>query len=392
MAGDTVIIESGAVETRAALIRGGAPTRFWFGPALGGEAREKRLLPGCDYIGRITKADRSLGGAFLDIGAEAFLPIKNDFSAHVVEGARLKVRVLAPPRQQKAATVAFLAPAEATDAPGLIGPAPPAPILALEALKAKEADVLTDSAEAQGVIAKAGLASRMARADEAPLFQSFGAATALDAALAQTVSLPGGGSLSFHETEALTAIDIDAGALASSSSDRLREKTISAAADAISLEITRRNLAGRIAADFPSIRNKDVRDRAETTIRNVFSALIGVSSLNVTRGLFTTLTRERRGLTLWEETTEPAPSAPVPGRRFTADWLAKSAVRALEWRQAARPSARLALHAGSVLYAHLIDVAAAERYFARWGAALAILKNAKLEENGFDLVEDAARS
>lgn len=390
MAELTLLIEQGAIETRAALLRKGRPMGFWFGPALGQEQQDQRPTAGRTFIGRIRRTEKALSAAFVDIGAaqDAFLPIRPSNADALIEGAWARLRVLSAPRRMKGAVVAYIGPADKAAGPGR-DDVSPAPREAIAALGATGADVITDGVEMLRAVNSANMDARLMQSKEGPtLFAAYAADQALDDALAEHVALPGGAGLHFFESEALVAIDVDTGAAGASSSDRLRENVVVDAAREAALQIERRNLAGRIVIDFPSIRSRDVRRRAVKEIEAALFSLPRITASSIAGSNFVTLTRERRGASLWDETTQIAPNDPVAGRCYTASWLARCAVREAERRQRARPAARLVLHAGEALADYFQSRANVEDAFSlRFGARLEIVAGGRLGDREFDISE-----
>ena len=387
MSSEILLIERGAIETRAALIRDGAPVRFWFGPAPGDECADMRPVAGRRFVGRVRHVDRALNAAFIDIGGEtdAFLSLRK---SGLIEGASVCVRIVAAPRRGKGAVVELI---EVLDKAQPVGrfEALPSPIEASEAIGADAAEIVTDSAEIARLLQSHAVSARISTAQEdAGVFAAYDVEDALEMALEETVALPGGGALHFSETEALAAIDVDTGAVGASSPDRLREKVIEAAAQEAVLQIERRNLSGRIIIDFPSIRSRERRRRAVQHIERALAGLSRITSHSIAGSNLVTLTRERLGASLWDETTEAVPSTPVAGRRFTRSWLARRAIYAVEKRQVMKPSARLELRVGVGLDTWLKKTTnVSDAYFQRWGTPLNLVCDKKLGEHDFDLVE-----
>ncbi len=387
MSSKTLLIEHGAIETRAALLRDGVVARFWFGPAPGFEEDDTRHIEGRRFVGRVRRIEKTLEAAFIDIGGatDAFLPLRKP---GLVEGASVCVRIVAAPRRGKGAVVELIDILDGAEAPGRFEPSP-APVEAYEAIGADAGEIVTDSAEIAGLLqAHAGSARISIEREAAGLFAAYDVNDALETALDETVMLPGGGALHFSETQALAAIDVDTGALGASSSERLREKVIETAAREAVLQIERRNLSGRIIIDFPSVRSREARRRAAKLIEATLGRLTRITSKSVAGSNLTTLTRERRGASLWDETTEPFPSAPVAGRRYTSSWSARRAISAAERRLCATPGARLELRVSGGLDAYLnsgVDVRGA--YFQRWGTTLDLVCDKNLGDRDFDLVE-----
>ncbi len=387
MTGDTLLIEHGAIETRAALLRNGDVVRFWFGPAPRRESDDARPIEGRAFNGRVRGVDASLSAAFVDIGAQrdAFLPIRKANAEALAEGSLVQVRIVASPRRAKGAVVDLIGAAEKSATPGRCDMAP-APLEALKAIGGEAAEVVADSAVVKRLLAETGVEATGREASA--LFAANGVDTALDGALGERAPLPGGGALVFFEAEALAAIDVDTGAAGAASADRLREKAIAEAARETALQIERRNLAGRIVIDFPSIRSREIRRRAVREIEKALSGLSRVASLSIAGSNVATLIRERRGASLWDETTEPAPSAPVAGRRFTLSWLARCTVREAERRQGAAPGASIVIRAGKALEEYLrVFEDPAEAYFERWGARLEIVREDQFGDRAFEIVE-----
>lgn len=387
---DIVLIEHGAIETRAALLRGGVVHRFWFGPAPGREAEDMRPVEGRVFQGRVRRVDGAIGAAFVDIGADAdaFLRLRDEHKASIVEGATMSVRIVAAPRRNKGAVVDYIGAIEGDAAPGRADIVP-APLEAVSALAAANCDTIVDSAACLALLRDGDANARMASGDEqSGLFARYGVHDVLAEALGESVALNGGGALHFAETEALTAIDVDTGAMGGSSADRLREKVIARAALAAALQVERRNISGRIVIDFPSVRTQNIRVRSVAAIEDAIAAISRVSSKSVAGSNFTTLIRERRGGSLWDEATEPALGDPVAGRRYQLSWLARAAMCAAERRQAAAPGLRLCLRAGDLLHERLTQAEhAAEAYHARWGAPLEIACAASMGDQTFEIVE-----
>ncbi|MEX0643931.1 MAG: ribonuclease E/G, partial [Parvularculaceae bacterium] len=193
--------------------------------------------------------------------------------------------------------------------------------------------------------------------------------------------------LTIDETEGLTVVDVDAGAAADGATGRLNDKVNAAAAARLFRELARRAIGGRIVVDFLPPSNAraraDLKDALKEARRGVFDCRFGKLSDD---GLFD-LTAPRDRLSLLELATEPAGADwPRPGRRFTLDWQAKAAIRALERRLAAAPASRPRLTADPVI----VDFIAARpqwaaRLAARFGARFEVSKDAQIRDRSFDV-------
>lgn len=397
MSAPLVIIECGVAVTRAALIENGIVTRFWFGPARGDERRDETPMAGRRFAGRVRAVDRALAAAFLDIGdgRDAYLSVNGKNEADLVEGAFVNVAVKAPPRQDKGALLKWQgAPLPPDcDAPGRLPPFDDAALEAARALDDKGGKgagriIIDDGA------ARAALAAALPDADiqhephSVALFEAHGAEAALEEVFARAVPLPGGGRVTIDEAEALTAIDVDTGALKAASPVRLREKVAFAAADEIMRQLRLREIGGHVVTDFPAIGAPGPRARFAAHLKAALSSLPGAGASSFSKSGLFSFTLPHRAQSLMERFSEPAPADPVAGRRFTLDWRAKSALRALEHRLRAGPSARCRLKVSVDLGAYLdqnpVWIA---RLGERYGARFEITPGAGLEERSYDLSE-----
>ena len=146
-----------------------------------------------------------------------------------------------------------------------------------------------------------------------PLFAAAGIEEQLDAALARTVDLPAGGRLTFDRTEALTAVDVDAGSAGG-------RKSAAAAGLAVNLEaaaeaarqITLRNIGGLIVIDFISMRDKGNRRKVVEAVRRAFRGVaVATDVLGMTAAGLVEITRRRAGPSLGEtmlRSEDPAPN------------------------------------------------------------------------------------
>lgn len=162
-----------------------------------------------------------------------------------------------------------------------------------------------------------------------PLFAAAGIEEQLEAALARVVELPGGGRLTFDRTEALTAIDVDAGGAGG-------RKSAEAAALAVNLEaaaevarqIALRNIGGLIVVDFVSMRDKGNRRKLVEAVRRAFrGAAVTVDVLGMTAAGLVEITRRRSGPSLGEMLLQPDDRAPNPDPEATACAALRAALR-----------------------------------------------------------------
>lgn len=388
-----LIIECGVAASRAALIENGSVARFWFGPARGDERRDQAPAAGRRFAGRVRTVNRGLGAAFIDIGdgLDAYLSVNGKNEAHLIEGALVRVTVKAPPRQGKGALLKWSAaplPPDC-DAPGRLGPFDDAALEAAQAIGEGADQIIIDNGAARAALA-AALPERDVRheAHGAALFEAHGAEAALEEAFARVVRLPGGGRIIIDEAEALTAIDADTGALKAASPVRLREKIAFAAADEAMWQVRLRDIGGHVVADFPAIGAPRARARFAAHLKDALAAIPGAGASGFSKSGLFSFTAPHRAQSLMERFTEPAPADPAPGRRFTLDWRAKSALRALEHRLSAAPSAGCRLKVSVDLGAYLDQNPVwTARLGERCGARFEISADAGLEERSYDLSE-----
>lgn len=391
MNGRVLIIECGAAETRAALIDNDRVRRFWFGPARGDEAADGAARAGRRFAGRVTAVDQSLGAAFLDIGdgLDGYLPIKKACREKITEGALIAVFVKSPPRQGKGAALKFLDEDVPNRKPGRIEPIEDAAVEAARAIGAGAQRIIVDDGRARAALSAAELKAEIDHEDHlSSLFEACGADAELESAFAPAVPISGGGNLIIDETQALTAIDVDTAGLAASSPARLREKIAVAAAFEAARQIGLRNIGGHVAIDFPSLDTKASRDRFREKLRAALSQIDGAGALSFSKSGLCSFTVPHHAQSLLERFTEPASNDPVPGRRFTLDWRAKSALRRLEERLRAAPRAKLRLVAGvglsNYLNRHPVWL---DRLRDRCGARFEVVTDKQVETRTFDLSE-----
>lgn len=385
-----LIVECGAAETRAALLKNGIVWKFWFGPARGDEASDGFASAGRRFAARVKTIDRGLAAAFVDLGdgADAFLPLKKHSEPHCADGAMLEVEVKAPPRQAKGASLKFIGPLPPHAAPGRLPPFADPAIGAVQEIGGEAEEIVVDDGAARRLIQEAGFEGARHEHHPVSLFEKFAADAEFEAAFGQSVPLRQGGRLVIDEAQALTAIDVDTGGLAASSPARLREKVALAAADEAMRQISLRNIGGHVVIDFPDIPGEAGRKRFQDHLRKAMAQIGGAGAAGFSRSGLYCFTAPHRALSLLDRFTEYADAAPVAGRRFTVEAQAKFAVAALERRLRAEPSARLRLCAGQRVYTYLgARPHWLERLKDRYGARFAIVEGKESGGTGFDLSE-----
>lgn len=336
--------------------------------------------------------NRSLNAAFVDIGdgLDGYISINGKNEAHLVEGALVISVVKAPPRQGKGAVLKFVdEPLDGVDTPGRLGPFDDAALEAVHVLGGGAARILIDDGAAQATLA--AVLPEISIKHEAhfeALFEAHGAEAALEQAFERVVHLQSGGRIVIDEGEALTAIDVDTGALRAASPARLREKIAFAAADEIMRQIPLRNIGGHVVVDFPPISPPPVRARFAEHLAQAAERVPGLGARSFSKSGLFSFTAPHKAQSFMERFTEVAAAEPTPGRRFTLGWRAKSAVRALEHRLRTAPSVRCRLRVALDLDAYLKDKSAwTGRLSERYGARFEIEADERLKEREFELSE-----
>lgn len=223
------VIEDAIGETRAAIYEGRRLV----------ELHSRRTYdttprPGDRYAAKVITVDASVAGMFVDMGPDA-KPALLPFGAQrdlprLSEGEALTVEVIRAEMTDKGASVRYFG----------------------EGTEAKP-----------GCIKRLNLREAMARRFEDIKFDEA-AVSAIDDVVERTIALNGGGSVTFDQTQALLAIDVDKGA-AESPAAAAQE-----AAETIAKQLRLRGLGGLVVIDFPNLRQPKHRTRLQKTFEEVF--------------------------------------------------------------------------------------------------------------------------
>lgn len=395
-------IECGAAETRAALIDEGGAVSFWFGPAIGDEALPAPVEEGAMRLGRVKTMSRALRGGFIDIGEpdDAFLPIGASDAAPT-EGAVVIVRVKRPAIGRKGAVVTAswrrdLPPAlvrgveeEARQdgpAPRALGPTESAAVrLARKGLQSGAEEILVDHADAATALAAAGIKATFA--EDAVCAADIG--SEIDSALAREIVLANGARLTFDESEALTAVDLDmAGAASTATADAVNV----AASSALFRELSRRAIGGRVVIDLLPPSSPQQRAVLERALADQDRDLYPRRAGRLARDGLYDLTAPRLTRSLLERASEPAGAGLLrEGRRATLRWCANAAICALERALRRSRTGFITLLAAGDLTAYLAGCdRALARVRARFGARFSVEEKLTLKDRSFDVVERPA--
>lgn len=240
-------IDGAIGETREALVVDGRVVALRIMRA-SDEGRRARW--GETYAGRVTRIDRRIRGAFVDLGVKeghGFLPLEPDGRVRqgrervkLTEGAGVVVAVSREAARAKGAVLQLLPEAH----PGG-GPA---------RLERHESDEGLDNAPAADAAMRAKIDA------------------AIEDALAIHAPIPGGGALTIEPTAALVAIDVDAGARpAKGDGEAFAFELNKAAALEAARQLRLRALGGIVAIDFVSMRQTAHKRAIEAATRAAFA-------------------------------------------------------------------------------------------------------------------------
>jgi ribonuclease G len=346
-----LLIAAGPGEWRAAWIEAAAAVELYV------ERGDIRPV-GSIHLGRVVRRSAGLDAAFVEIGEArpGFLPRPG---ARLDEGARVLVQVRRESQRGKGAALSariiphgvdparLEAIAAALEPPAQLAPAPGFAAALAARLPGRPDRVLTDDPGTLGELRPAFPDAEIRQAGAGDAVLDLDAAFA--AALAPSLTLPGGGSLHIEESRAAVVIDVDTGTPEQGSADRAALAVNLAAAAAIARQIRLRQLAGGIIVDFAALAGRGPRERVHQALA---AALAGDPAqpriLGWTRLGHLEVVRPRRGRPLGEAMLEPQ------RRRKSATALAFEALRALyrearaqpaaSWRLTVAPAVATALH------------------------------------------------
>lgn len=385
----TLVIECGTVTTRSAYIEDGTVVRVRAGHARGDEKQDFTPFPGRQYAARVRTVDRALGAVFVDMGRgpDGFLPLRGAGKKVPAEGQSFRVEVKVPPRQGKGALVRRHDRALPAGIPP--GPLdfPDDPVLeAVRTIGQEATCIIADNGPACALLRKEMPDIRTVHAvSPGDLYEPAGIDAAFDEVFARIVPLPEGGHLVIDQTQALTAVDVDTGTLKAASPARLLEKAAYAACGGIYRQLRLRETGGHVVADFPLIRETAVRRRFREHLVRTISTLPGAHAAGFSRsGLFSCIIR-RTGLSFPERFTQESTCHPVPGRIFTREWSARTALWQLERRLRAEPSGFFTLTLAPGLAAYLRGRDWIQRLAARYGKRFTAGAGENMQERYFDL-------
>lgn len=315
------------------------------------------------YLGRVTRVDRGLAAAFVDIGlAEpGLLPFDEVPDAPPSEGDSVTVKVLRAPARGKGARLTARLKAPPRDLPHLIeAQRPPAllaaadgPLARFLAAKRQPEAILVDDAEALSDFRNRLAATRPAWLDRLdldldprPLFEREGVEEAIDGLLTPRVELPSGGYLLVEPVRSLTAIDVNSGThdARGSRSNLFHGVNLEAAAE-IARQVHLRGLSGLIIIDFLEMSRTRQREQVVALLRQGLKATgEPFRVFPMAPSGLVEVTRRRSRPALHELLTQ-ACGLGGGGRVKAPSTLAYEALRRLRQEIAARPGGRPSIEA-----------------------------------------------
>jgi len=232
------VIESAVGETRAAIYEGRRLVELYVD-------RPWQTSPraGDVYAGRITSVDPSVAGAWVDIGENA-APALLPFAAQrdmpkLTEGQGVEVSILRSQIGAKGATLRYH----------------------------------SESDKKTSLVKKLDMRERLLLRFPSLTFDEA-AVNAVDSVCEVSLALPGGGSITMEQTQALLAIDVDKGAAISAAA------AANEAAKTIASQLRSRGLGGLVVIDFPNLRQPKQRKTLERIFETACEADPNVTKFN----------------------------------------------------------------------------------------------------------------
>ena len=328
---DTLLFEVSPGELRAALLAAGEVWQVEHERA--GETKAHRL--GAVICGRVARLDPGMNAAFVDLGegVDGFLRARDALDGAgvrdrrgrigrlVQEGALVPVTIIGSARGDKGPTVSMAALRDdwsglSKRCDGAGGPVvmTPGPDLVSRLLAQYGGPdlvrvVTNDLGVAKAVEEVAVDAEIVVETPDAGLFEAYGVEAALATALGRHVAVPGGGGLTFDETEALSVVDLDSGSHRGRAGRGSRDVNLEAVPE-IARQLRLRNMGGVVVIDVLKLERADDRRDFLAALRAALAFdPVGVTVHGMTSLGLVELTRSRRGTTLAARLLEPASEA-----------------------------------------------------------------------------------
>lgn len=189
------------------------------------------------------------------------------------------------------------------------------------------------------------------------LFDTYKITSALDSLCADRVWLKSGGSLLFHQSDAMVTIDVNSGKMRKGTQKRSAHLTTNLEAVAeLFYQIRLRNLAGLIAVDFLNLPHVGERKQLQAAVAQHAAedrAELDLESIN--RFGVLVMARQRRGDDFERRHKQTCPQCQGSGRIATAEVVALRLQQELLRDGDSYRGEHLHIEAGALLYPYLVE-------------------------------------
>lgn len=348
---------------------------------------EDALRPGDIHRGRVTAAAPALGGAFVKLADETVF-LKAAARRIPPEGSPVLLRIRHLARPPKHATASLCETADGHDLagpPALLWREPEPWLAILEACGPERvARLLLEEPELKLAAERLDWITGRLVIDRkpVPLMERLGIEEQIDHVLTPSLGLPGGGRITIEETQALTAVDVDAGSAAFGRDERSVARAVNArAADEIARELRLRRIGGLVVVDFLRLRNP--RDRE--SLLAAFTASLARLPWTHECGRFSRFGLVDLQIAHGGQTLAAEIAAPDLPQSFNLPTLARRALRAALAAGRQSPGTPIVIATRTrPLAEHIGRICPVEAFTRLAGAPLEIILDPTLDSRDFD--------